>query len=75
MQSGRMIGVQVQKASYLADRAQDLGHPADPGPNRRRLSWRHLLPPDGEKIMRMRAQTAINLERLCPYTGDGALAR
>ncbi len=42
-----------------ADRGQGLGHPADPGTDRRRLPWRHPLPADCDKIMRLHAQTAM----------------
>jgi hypothetical protein len=42
-----------------ADRGQGLGHPADPGTDRRWLPCCHALPTDHRKIMRLHAQTAM----------------
>ena len=47
------------EANCRADRGQGLGHPADPGTDRRRLPWCHALPADIDKTMRLHAQTAL----------------
>ena len=58
-----------------ADRGQGLGHPADPGIDRRRLPRRHPLPAGLREDHADARANRDDRERLCPHTGDLTVAR
>src|SRR6516225_1745682 len=57
-------------AQESLDRGQGLGHPADPGIDRRRLPLVHPLPADHRQDHADVRADRNDRERVCPHTGD-----